>query len=507
MKNDNQISDERINEIYAKEFPENMTWKEVFDKINAMQNHPYFQELCSTYCNNLVSVMTDNYIKYDFDVTKTEPCQWFFACMEKLNQEKFDKFNHFLWAFYYFLKKNYPECRKEIHNLFLEYGKMDMVLGEANIVYIYVIPFKNAFDGFWPFITDEVQKIKTEDGISDFCKLIGDFYSCNNNDEMLECLQNFMQKYPSYHLPNEWMGYVYYNMSMWNNAIAYLERVYNPFFFYKDEIYWMLAWAYGKVRNYAEEEKNYRKCQEFYPDRKYLLNNLGYSLYKQKRFSEAESIFEECLKNNIDLPYAANNYVRVLIAIGKNGDAKKFIEKGKFHISKPLRDKVKKLDDSNSRLKSSIPTNADMEEGEATGQALLNKGVKLQQFSNEKLLEDELTARIESGISVFGLPLKIYKRHGEYGRQYIIPIGRIDLLCEDDSGNLYIIELKKDSGYDDVYKQLSDYLEWFEKSGKFNGRKIYGIICLNNPTGELIAKVHNDKRMKLYEYRISYVQR
>ena len=84
---------------------------------------------------------------------------------------------------------------------------------------------------------------------------------------------------------------------------------------------------------------------------------------------------------------------------------------------------------------------------------------------------------------------------------------RLDFLCEDESGNLYVIELKKDSGYDDVYKQLSDYLEWFETSKKFKDKKVYGIICLNNPSGELIAKVHADKRMKLYEYQISYVQR
>jgi len=45
----------------------------------------------------------------------------------------------------------------------------------------------------------------------------------------------------------------------------------------------------------------------------------------------------------------------------------------------------------------------------------------------------------------------MYRREGKYGRQFIIPIGRLDLLCEDEEGNLYIIELKKDSGYDDAF--------------------------------------------------------
>lgn len=79
-------------------------------------------------------------------------------------------------------------------------------------------------------------------------------------------------------------------------------------------------------------------------------------------------------------------------------------------------------------------------------------------------------------------------------------------MCEDTAGNLYIVELKKDSGYDDAYEQTARYLDWFEKSEKFKGKKVYGIICLNNPTKELISKVHNDKRMRLFEYQISYTE-
>lgn len=35
-------------------------------------------------------------------------------------------------------------------------------------------------------------------------------------------------------------------------------------------------------------------------------------------------------------------------------------------------------------------------------------------------------------------------------------------------------------------------------------RKIYGIICLNSPSNELIKKVRADNRMRLFEYQISY---
>lgn len=165
------------------------------------------------------------------------------------------------------------------------------------------------------------------------------------------------------------------------------------------------------------------------------------------------------------------------------------------------------LGNHNTRVRKQIDEETqDVEEIESTEKFDLDIGVKRQQFSNERLLEDELTARIESGMPVFGMNLKIYKRKGEYGRQYIIPVGRLDLLCEDSQGNLYVVELKKDSGYDDAYKQTAEYLDWFEKDKRFKGKKVYGIICLNSPTQQLIDKVHADKRMRLFEYQISYTE-
>ena len=272
------------------------------------------------------------------------------------------------------------------------------------------------------------------------------------------------------------------------------------------DIYWMLAWSSGKIKNYADEEKYYRLSYELAPEVQFTLNNLGYSLYKQKKYLQAKDIFQQCLNEKKDLSCAANNYVRVLIALGRNADAKKFVNSGEFKVAKAIRDRVKKLDNHNSRLKKNDVVEPDPDDADSTEKLTIDIGVKRQQFSNEKLLEDELIARIERGLPVFGMNLKVYKRKGEYGRQYIIPVGRLDLLCEDTAGKLYVVELKKDSGYDDAYEQTAQYLDWFEKSKKFKGKKVYGIICLNTPSQELISRVHADKRMRLYEYQISYTE-
>ena len=206
--------------------------------------------------------------------------------------------------------------------------------------------------------------------------------------------------------------------------------------------------------------------------------------------------------------YAQNNYVRVLIALGKYKDAKAFVSKA-HNVSGNLKQKVERLEDTNKgkvRVASKEVFPEDASDSNAVQETHVDLGVKRQQFSSEKLLEDELTARIEAGMEVFGMKLKLFRRKGLYGRQFIIPIGRLDLLCEDDDGNLYVIELKKDSGYDDAYQQTANYLDWFEKSEYAKGKKVCGIICLNSPTNALIQKVRNDKRMKLFEYAISYTE-
>lgn len=84
---------------------------------------------------------------------------------------------------------------------------------------------------------------------------------------------------------------------------------------------------------------------------------------------------------------------------------------------------------------------------------------------------------------------------------------RPDLLAEDSEGNLYVIELKKDSGYDDAYEQTVDYLKWFDENWSDKVKGIYGIICLNNPTKALLDKVHSNNRIRVFEYQISYTER
>ena len=563
-----------IEALYTQEFPDTMSFDAISAKLDSMGSHPAIAQLRQKFCYQVAFVLTDGFTQYEqisLEMEEGSLLKLFYENIKKLDAVSTDSF--FFKAFWSYLQKEYNKCKDNIHKLCHVQWRQD-ILKENQVLDYLLVPFQNASDEIWNFIMDEVNSMHCEEGILEFCKALSLYYRSRDNDVIIEGLLAFMRKFPNYRAPNELLGYTYYNMAMWNNAIACFERVQQEYYFFHEDIYWMLAWSNGKIKNYADEEKYYRMSYQLAPDIPFTLNNLGYSLYKQKKYLEAKELFGQCLDANKDLPYAANNYVRVLIALGRNADAKKFVNSKKFKIAKAIQERVKRLDDHNVRLnkkdlsvKSDTIIESDSDTADLfeitssedeikrcqqyTNNRLSENGAKCQQpsnemqlesktkhqrfsnerslegeikhsqplnerqleatakhlqFSKEKLLEEELTARIESGMQVFGKHLKVYKRKGEYGRQYNIPVGRLDLLCEDANGNLYVVELKKDSGYDDVYEQITQYLAWFEQSEKFKGKKVYGIICLNHPTQELLSKVHADKRIRIFEYQISYTE-
>lgn len=83
-------------------------------------------------------------------------------------------------------------------------------------------------------------------------------------------------------------------------------------------------------------------------------------------------------------------------------------------------------------------------------------------------------------------------------------MGRLDILAVDNDNNYYVIELKKDTGYGDVYEQTLRYMDWIENNMAKKPSKVYGIICLSSPDQELVEKVKKHPMLCLYEYGIEY---
>lgn len=493
------MTEEALQKWIEQEFPNEMPITEIADKLDTLQCHPDIEQIRIWFGNVLLDYITIDYIEYTGNrkqFWQETSIQLFFR-----NTEKLPKKRRYFWSVYYFFKGQYEKSLFMMQE-FMQHDYVNRTCDLNELVYFYVIPFKNAYPGFWDRILEQLEQFGTEKVVLEHCELIRSYYVCNTEMEKLSVLTTFLQTHLNSVIAKELLGTVYGNLKMWKNQIACFESVIEqPLVYSKATWYCSAGWAYGKCKDWKQEECYYRKCLELEWDYPFVNNNLAYGLYQQKRYAEAKEILENCLQQKLDLSCAPNNYVRVLLAMGDSRQALSFIKKGTFSISKALIKRAEKAQNHQPIVlpaESAVKTNSDLQ-----SKAL----EKAEQFSSERLLEEELTARIESGMPVFGKQLKVYQRKGEYGRQYIIPIGRLDLLCEDAAGNLYIIELKKDSGYDDAYAQTAAYLDWFEKSAAFANRNIYGIICVNHPSQNLLEKVHADARMQIYEYQISYVER
>ena len=491
-----------IDKIYDELVPPNTLINEA-DRIISALNVEYIDEIREKFCNELLDIIFDSQGAYFITL---------FCKHAALLPENKKYFKAILALF----ENRDEDCLRYVTESFEQsFDKITVQnpqkpITEEIIATWYLQFFYNSIPGFWNKVIELVPQYAHNSGVLELVKMINEFYACQNNEEAISILTEYVRKIPSSIIAKELLGCAYYNNKMWNNAIAYFEAVENeslhsPAWLVK----FYLAYAYGKIKNYRKEEQYYRESVEIADDVPIVLNNLGYCLYKKKNFLEAKQLFEKCLALEPNHPNAQNNYPMVLLALGRNKDAKSFIKKA-TKVSSSIKRKVEAADDTNARLskKNNVIDFIDVQdehEGIQNRTSLIC--AKTHQFSSEKLLEDELTSRIESGTEVFGMNLKMYKRKGAYGRQFIIPVGRLDLLCEDDKGDLYVIELKKDSGYSDAYEQTAMYLDWFEKNKFAEGKKIYGIICLNSPTEDLLEKVHKDKRMRLFEYHVSYTER
>lgn len=448
--------------------------------------------------------ITLGFIKYDFSepIVDMETRSFIQRQVEKRG-------TNFLRAYVAFLDMDKKACIKYLD---AHLSASDDSLNEDEFEYLILTPFKNAFPDFYKDVKQLLQKHNPDKLVLRLCDVLDNYYGETDPERMAIAIYPVIQEFPNSHVANTLLGYAYYLGKRWGNAIACFEKIDefgSPVVFNPSDFAFFKAWSYSKLKEHTSAAKIYEKALEEYPDMPDALNNLGYELYLLKEYSRAKEIFLRCIKERRDIKYAVNNLVRVYLATGQYKDALDFIANPRNKVAPDLVRRAKKHSPINEPISDKVVYDAEDEDTSETAtsdtvvEIIAPKQAAVDsQFSSEKLLEDELTLRISAGIPVFGKKLKIYRRKGEYGRQFIIPIGRLDLLAEDDEGSLYIIELKKDSGYDDPYAQTAAYIDWFEKNKP--GVQIFGIICLNSPTERLISKVRNDSRIKLYNYSITY---
>lgn len=110
-------------------------------------------------------------------------------------------------------------------------------------------------------------------------------------------------------------------------------------------------------------------------------------------------------------------------------------------------------------------------------------------------LADIIEGKLINGQSIFGLPLKLCEKD-ETGK--IIALDRED--------NIYVIETNLRSQYEDFGQQVkADMKEERRRIQKgADERKVYGIVCVNQPSELLMAVAKKESRLRIYRFDISF---
>ena len=494
-------------EKFNRLFPEPMTLPEIaaeLDRMDPQEAEEYDSILC---CEVFRSFCLD-YLRYEPGtaeiITSSDDYRIF-----RRRAANFSSHNLYdAWCA--FLEGRKQAVGPYIRAYFQVFADAEPPFGETDLGEWLLLGFKNAWPGFWKTVKREMAAVPHDELAEELCDVIEAFYNAPTNEDALEVLISAYQQYPESRIVNEMLGAAYLDGKRYGNAAAAFERLYdekdecyNAVLFRQDVICCSQGYANDMLKDRKTAIAYYKKAVEINPWCPSAAHNLSLAYYRERRYDEAYAILKRCIDEGLqeDLSGPVANLARVLYAMGRYREAKEFIKTAPARVPKGIREKIEKAPDADAAKSRPVTVISEDEENTEPEMrpAIGRKGV---QFQSERVLEDELVMRMEAGLEVFGLPLKIYRRKGEYGRQYIFPQGRLDILAEDAAGDLYIIELKKDSGYDDVYKQTAAYIDWFEKH-RAKGRRVYGIICLNDPGKKLIDAVRKDERVRLFEYQIA----
>jgi tetratricopeptide (TPR) repeat protein/RecB family endonuclease NucS len=405
-----------------------------------------------------------------------------------------------------------------------------------------VYPFGDAKPEFWKKLSESFDRIFPDSAAAYFLQGFASAYDTEDADTQASCYKQALDKDQSYWMAAWKLGDIYRNEKNWQSAKMYYEKALQSEW-PKDFpiLYFNYSWCLGKLKLYVEEETQIRAGLNLEPEFDNARNNLGWSLYKQGKYQEALPIFDELIKFGADGKNPFHNKARCLKALKRYDEAidawravnpsgklpawitteifnlQKLINKQAFHQERAQQATEEPVEEAIGHEDAEVPADEDgataPEEIEVRSDKNLVKpkrslGARTA-ASKEVLLEESIEQMMKDGQSVFGRKLKMYESpDGMYGRQFIIPgHGRIDLLAEDtESGEIVVIELKKDESHDIVVGQISMYLAWVRENLAKENQNVIGLICVFSVSPKLRLAAKSIPGLELFEYGMQFAK-
>lgn len=435
---------DKIIQEFFDEISEDSSFEDNVNKIISISDIEKRSIISMKYCDTVIDDTSFHYgWKYPPDVLLSDDyyIKTIFKPLVQFIPEENKDYYDAVMAFY---DGNTSKCYELLKKGINEYIKTGGILDEFWFAYSYLI-FKSSIPKLYDFLLERISSEQYEKGLPELIKAAKIYYCTADNFQLEDVATRALMASPDNLLAKEYMAVVWYNNKRWHNTIAALEEIENGYIIPEHERFFILAWCKSKVRDRKGAIEYYKKCLDIAPMKPWVRNNLAYEYFVTRQYQKAEKEYRKCIDDKINLKYACTGYVRTLAALGKIDEAEKFIKVSPEKIYKYAIDELSAVKTGKKKINSELIEETEYEE--LAEISTIDRKPAFQ-FSKESILEDELTERLTVGSSVFGVPLKIYKRKGIYGRQLIFEVGRIDLLAEDNEDNLYVIELKKDSGYD-----------------------------------------------------------
>ena len=166
-----------------------------------------------------------------------------------------------------------------------------------------------------------------------------------NTGTWKRCLRKVLDADDNWACAYEEMGNIFYDEQKWQKTVDNYEKAAAKSDFCKHaDLYFSLGYAYYKLRDYAKEEEACRQCLEYDPSYPHANNNLGYSLYKQKRYEESLPYYDREIEIG-ESTYTYRNKFNSLKRLGRYVEALTLVETNPDRFkTKHYREEVAKME-------------------------------------------------------------------------------------------------------------------------------------------------------------------
>ena len=192
------LSQEELEKIYQENFPVGMSLETAVERLAAM-DAGYVNDIRKILCDNLLYSITQNYTKYaELDFSKDDGIHFFCKNVAQLPKE-----NDYFHAVAAFFEGHNIDCldllRRSLDTSFARKGQRSAdpsrIVNEYTLVDWFFEPFKEAFPGFWRRLGGLLKNSAHEEDIPELCYAIDGFYGCKTDEDALELLLDYLQKF------------------------------------------------------------------------------------------------------------------------------------------------------------------------------------------------------------------------------------------------------------------------------------------------------------------------